>query len=87
MEGKGICRGKKCLACFYCQRGKQAFSEGSQHGGTFKDRKAFVGCTATEGAWNENALQVGCILFNSWEKEERENWYLLRLVLDKHIKL
>lgn len=47
-----------------CRRGKQAFSEGSQHGGTFEGTKAFVGCTAVVGTWKEKALKVGCILFN-----------------------
>jgi len=53
------------LAHFGCQRSKQAFFEGSQHGGTFEGTQAFVGCTATEGTWIENALKVGCTLFNS----------------------
>lgn len=64
-ERKGYLQKKnnKCLSCFGCQRGKQAFFEASQHGKTLEGTEAFVGCTATEGTWKENALKVGCGFF------------------------
>lgn len=75
-ERKGYLQKKKnqnkCFPCFGCQRGKQAFFEASQHGETLEGTEAIVGCTAMEGTWKENALKVGCILFNYCGKEEKE---------------